>query len=338
VNQKMEHRWKPLMPLFDEHGSGMGKDTMDKAPDFHPNHCRFFRVAGITVCVESNLDLTGISFKDELVAFAVDGPGDDTILLRHHFGLPDITGLDLGKKLYEKAPWAIYNLDGRWIYKGIVPMESGTALHSLAVFNADHTRADIYHPSFKKDNVLSRGFQSLSLFPTDQVWLSPLLAYRNAVLLHSGAAIVNGRGLIFVGHSEAGKSTTMELLKSAHREKEIETEILCDDRNVIRRRSGGWQLYGSWSHGDVSDVSSGTAPLKAIYFLEQAGQNRIMPLIDRKMIWRRLLATLIRSLVTAEWWQKQLDSLEQIIEEVPCYLMRFDKSGAILPELKKTIR
>jgi hypothetical protein len=56
------------------------------------------------------------------------------------------------------------------------------------------------------------------------------------------------------------------------------------------------------------------------------------------MIWQRLLATLIRSLVTAEWWQKQLDSLEQVIEEVPCYMMQFDKSGAILPELKKTIR
>ena len=55
--------------------------------------------------------------------------------------------------------------------------------------------------------------------------------------------------------------------------------------------------------------------------------------IDRKEIWRRLLATLIKPLVTAAWWQKELDVLEQIVKEVRCYAMRFDQSGAIVSEL-----
>ena len=57
-----------------------------------------------------------------------------------------------------------------------------------------------------------------------------------------------------------------------------------------------------------------------------------MPLTDRKEIWKRLLATLIRPMVTAEWWQKELDVLERIVNEVPCYIMHFDKSGAIVAE------
>jgi hypothetical protein len=40
-------------------------------------------------------------------------------------------------------------------------------------------------------------------------------------------------------------------------------------------------------------------------------------------------------MVTAEWWQKELDVLEQIVQEVPCYSMKFDKSGKIVSELVK---
>jgi hypothetical protein len=46
-------------------------------------------------------------------------------------------------------------------------------------------------------------------------------------------------------------------------------------------------------------------------------------LTDRKEIWRRLLATLIKPMVTAEWWQKEMDVLAQIVQEVPCYSRQF---------------
>jgi hypothetical protein len=44
---------------------------------------------------------------------------------------------------------------------------------------------------------------------------------------------------------------------------------------------------------------------------------------------------LIEPMVTAEWWQKELDVLEQIVKEVMCYTMKFDQSGAIVSELIK---
>ena len=94
-------------------------------------------------------------------------------------------------------------------------------------------------------------------------------------------------------------------------------------------------MRGAWSHGDVADVSSESAPLRAILFLQQDTRNEIAPLPDRKEIWRRLLATLIKPMVTAEWWQKELDVLEQIVKEVRCYGMKFDQSGAIVSELVK---
>ncbi len=319
--------------------------------DWQKNHRRYFRIAGITVRIESDLDFSKIKFKEELTAFAVDGPGDDNVEFRHHFELPDLQGKDLGKELYRKPPWAISrDKNGTWFYQGISPEPEDKSLHRMAVFNSDHTRGTIYSPSRDLEHIYSSGWQSLSLFPTDQIWLGPLLADRNAVLVHSAVAVVNGNGLVFVGHSEAGKSTTMEILKAANRSGQITAEILCDDRNVLRfwpassavksekeNVNGKWLVHGTWSHGTTADVSPSSAPLRAILFLKQDKQNKIEPLADRKKIWHNLLATLIRPMVTAEWWQKELDVLERIVNDIPCYTMHFDKTGKIVEEILKKI-
>ncbi|MFO7866215.1 MAG: radical SAM protein [Candidatus Aminicenantes bacterium] len=300
-------------------------------------HRRYFRIAGITVCVESHIDFAAIKFKDELMEFAVEGPGEDNVRLRHSFELPDIKGRDLGTVLYRIPPWEVSYRNGTWFYRGISPSPEDHELRRLAVFNAGYTRGIIYHSPAVRETVLKYGWPSLSLLATDQIWLGPLLADRNAVLIHSSAAVINGRGFLFAGHSDAGKSTTMEILRAASHEYGLNAEILCDDRNVLRLWKEEWRVYGTWSHGTTADVSSSSAPLEAVLFLEQAEENEIIPLKDRKMIWGRLLPTLIRPMVTAEWWQKELDALEQLVNKVPCYIMRFDKTDAIIKELKGLI-
>jgi hypothetical protein len=290
------------------------------------------------VRLESDLDFATVAFKDELKAFAIDEPGDDNVTLRHHFELPDLKGKDLGHEIYRKVPWAISRKNGTWFYRMLTVTEGDEELQRVAVFSPDHRHGAIYSPFHARDSVLKHGWQSLSLFPTDQIWLAPLLAEREAVLLHSAAATIKGKGLVFVGHSDAGKSTTMEMLKKARLEKGLDTEILCDDRNIVRRWPDGWRVHGTWSHGTTADVSPGEAPLQAILFLKQAKENRLLPLTDLRLIWRYLLATLIRAAVTAEWWQRELGILERLVSEACCYEMHFDKTGAIVPELEKLTR
>ncbi|MGB5218277.1 MAG: radical SAM protein [Smithella sp.] len=333
------------------HLCAVAKEARKFKEDWQKNHRRYFQIAGITVRIESDVDFSQIKFKEELTAFAVDGPGDDNVTFRHHFELPDLEGKDLGKELYRKPPWAISrDKNGAWFYLGISTEPEDKTLHRVAVFNHDHTHATIYSPPEQISIVQNHEWQSLSHFPTDQIWLGPLLAGRNAVLVHSAAAIINRHGLVFVGHSEAGKSTTMEILKAANREGTISAEILCDDRNVLRfwptaspspltgeGKGGGegqWLVHGTWSHGTTADVSPSSAPLRGILFLKQDKQNKIEPLTDRKKIWHNLLATLIRPMVTAEWWQKELDVLECIVNDIPCYTMHFDKTGKIVNEIK----
>lgn len=138
---------------------------------------------------------------------------------------------------------------------------------------------------------------------------------------------MGGQGLLFVGHSEAGKSTTVNMLQG-------KGEILCDDRNIVRHCPDGFRVHGTWSHGEVPLVSAASAPLSAILFLHKSTRNRLTLLTNRNEIIGRLLSCLIKPMVSADWWEKMWALIEVLAKETPCYLMEFNQSGAIVAELE----
>ena len=211
-------------------------------------HRRYFRIAGITVRLESDLEFAGIKFPEALESFAVAGPGDDNVTLHHHFELPDLKENDLGKELYRKVPWVISRRNGTWSYRSIGRGQDESQSNRVAVFSADHTHASIYNAPCEALQIRTYGWQSLSRFSTDQIWLVPLLADRHAVLLHSGAAILNGRGLLFVGHSDAGKSTMVldaerPRRNPLRRPQHLAQMVLFPARNG---RRSGWRMARAW--------------------------------------------------------------------------------------------
>jgi MoaA/NifB/PqqE/SkfB family radical SAM enzyme len=327
--------------------------------DWKSKHRRYYEVGGITVQVEADLPITDATFHPKFELFRADGPGKDTIRIRHHFSLPDLNGKDLGEEVYRKPPWAIYRKGDAWIYLAIPPTIPPQGRiedpRCVAVFSRDHSRVRIYH---RDDELFRQGDQrALTLFATDQILLAHVLADRQGCYLHSSGAILDGQGLLFVGQSEAGKSTISRML--ADRDltgfqnlSGLRIEVLCDDRNIVRRhpyppqpprtqggagREGFW-VYGTWSHGEWPVVSASSAPLRAIMFLEKAPENRLIPLDDRQEIIRRLLACLIKPFVTADWWEKTLTLVERIAREVPCYVLRFEKSGGVVGVLAGLVR
>jgi hypothetical protein len=69
---------------------------------------RYYRIGGITIQVESDLPFAENTYNPQIELFRVNGPGDDTVTIHHHFELPDLNGQSLGRQVYRKAPWAIY--------------------------------------------------------------------------------------------------------------------------------------------------------------------------------------------------------------------------------------
>ena len=291
-------------------------------------HRRYYGIAGVTVLVEADLAITDHTFEAKFQQFGMNGPGDDLISIRHHFSLPDLKGKNLGQEVYRKPPWAIYRQGDSWIYLCLAGEADNPSLHKVAVFNHDHTRGKIYHDGeelFRKGDL-----HALTLFTTDQILFARILADRAACVLHSSGTILNGQGLLFVGHSEAGKSTMVKMLQG-------KAEILCDDRNIVRRWPEGWRVHGTWSHGEVPQVSSASAPLGAILFLQKSNRNRLRLLENRKEIVTRLLSCLIRPMASTDWWEKMLALIGSVAREIPCYQMEFDQSGNVVVVLKDLV-
>jgi hypothetical protein len=286
----------------------------------------FFSIAGITVQV--NLDIAIVNkrnYSRKFTSFQIDTPPSEHIILHHHFFLPDLTGINLGENVYKIPPWSIYKNQNGWAYLGIASEPNDPKLHRVVFFNNNHTSGDIYSPeeelSFQGD------LQSLSFFPTDQIWLARVLADRQGCYLHAAGMILNGQGLLFVGHSGAGKSTIATILQN-------EGEILCDDRMIVRRWPEGFKIHGTWSHGDIPEVSPNSARLRAILFIEQAANNQLIPITDRSEIVHTLPFFIIKPFTTADWWEKTLDLVGQMAREVPVYRLQFDKSGGVKQTLK----
>jgi hypothetical protein len=288
------------------------------------NDVRYYRIAGITIRVVSDIPFAADTFDRKFKAFEVDGPGEDTVEIRHRFALPPLDRERLGKELYRRPPWAVFDRGDTWLYLGVSPASDSENLHKVAVFSKDYARGTVYHPD---DSAFRRGnSHALTFFPTDQILVAQLLASRDACYLHSSGVSFKGRGLLFMGHSEAGKSTMVKMLKGR-------AEILCDDRIVIRKGTEGFMVHGTWSHGEVPDVSSSSAPLTAIFFLRKSGENRLVPIPKKQDVVSGLLSCLIKPHATAGWWERTLGLVGDISRRVPCHELLFDKSGKIVDVL-----
>jgi MoaA/NifB/PqqE/SkfB family radical SAM enzyme len=242
-DRREDCRWCPAYGYL-EHGRYSAKVAYlcalaDEARSYRENwqrhHRRYFRIAGITIRVDSDLPFTEKTFDHKFKKFEAAGPSEEMISLRHHFSLSELNVEDPGEEVYRRAPWAIYRKDRSWIYLGIGPGRRDKTIYGAAVFNEGHTRGRIYNHSetlFRQGNL-----HALTMFPSDQILLARALADRQACFIHAAGIALGGKGLLLVGHSGAGKTTAARMLRK-------KGEVLCDDRIIVRRRPEGLRIHG----------------------------------------------------------------------------------------------
>jgi hypothetical protein len=93
-----------------------------------------------------------------------------------------------------------------------------------------------------------------------------ILAY-DAVLVHSAGVVADGRGFLFVGASEAGKSTVADL-SQAH-------AVVNDEMNLIEFTPDGPWLRPSPFNGHYPEKRAATAPLTAILLLDKGAEHGV---------------------------------------------------------------
>ncbi len=284
----------------------------------------YYKIADITIQVSSDIPITDTTFGKKFQAFETEAPGDDMVSLHHRPGVPPVSRDTLGERVYCKGPWEIFRKGENWHYAGVVSVNDGFRPYQMARFSDDHTAGEIFHGPGTREAFLNGNLQSLTSFPTDQILLAPLLADRDAVIVHAAGVVMNGNGYLFVGHSEAGKTTTSRMFMDKG------ATLLCDDRIIVRKHKNGFRIHGTWSHGDIRMVSSASAPLRAVFFLEKSPVNVLLPMDDRFRSFYRLFPCLIKGLVTRRWLAQILPIAEVMITDIPFYRMLFDESGRIV--------
>ncbi len=285
-----------------------------------------FNIGGITLSIQSDLVLEEKTFAPKFKLFLSDRRGNVGVIIYHHCGLPKIT--NWGEKVFHRAPWVIYETPSEYIYRMFIEGNDESLL--VAIFNKDHSEGHIYKgenyvKAFKKGNLTS-----FLCFPTDQILFARLLADRGGIILHASGIILKEKGFLFVGHSDAGKTTLVKIFRHHAR-------ILNDDRMIVRKEDGRFYLYGTPWHGELPIVAPDRIPVKAIFFLNQAKDNRVER-TEGLEAFKRLYGCTIKALVTGRWTEKALDICQALSREVPCYHLYFDKTEGVISTIEKGVR
>jgi hypothetical protein len=115
---------------------------------------------------------------------------------------------------------------------------------------------------------------------------SLILAQRGGFLLHAASAICDGRSYLFSGVSGAGK-TTMTRLAPA------DITLLTDEISYLRPSADGYAAYGTPFAGELARSGENcSAPVAALFFLEQGPENRVDDLPEAEAV-RRLMRNIL---------------------------------------------
>jgi hypothetical protein len=115
---------------------------------------------------------------------------------------------------------------------------------------------------------------------------SLILAERGGFLLHAASAICGGRAYLFSGVSGAGK-TTMTRLAPAN------ITLLTDEISYLRPSADGYAAFGTPFAGELARAGENcTAPVSALFFLEQGPENRVDELTSAEAL-RRLMRNIL---------------------------------------------
>lgn len=149
----------------------------------------------------------------------------------------------------------------------------------------------------------------------------------NAMLIHSSAICYDGGAYLFSARSGVGKSTHTKLWLKAFPDK---TEIINDDKPVVRIIDGKAIVFGTPFDGGSGIANNKSAHLKAVVFLERGNDN-----IIRKATTQEILNNLYFS--TARYINKEdadtlLKNFEMLIDKTNFYILscNMDVSAAYI--------
>jgi hypothetical protein len=156
-------------------------------------------------------------------------------------------------------------------------------------------------------------------YPADELLITNYLATHGLGVEVHGCGIIDDEsgGHLLLGHSGAGKSTTARLWKSLRN-----SEILSDDRIILRFERGELWMYGTPWHGEAAFASPGRCRVREIFVLQHGDRNKMVPMAGSQAV-GELFARCFPPFHSAAGLQHTIAFLDLVAKVVPCYRFYF---------------
>ena len=287
--------------------------------DAHDPRCLHLRIAGITVAVtarDADLRLRA----DEATAKFLVPATDPEATVTARWGDPG--GADPGEPVFDSgAVWKLHRDGGRHRFLFTSPA-LGLLPYKEATFETDFRSGEV---TLRRDCFQEEHRLWPLEYPLDELLLQGLLARERGVEIHAcGVADRSGRGLLFVGHSGAGKTTMARLWQGASG-----VRILSDDRIIVRRVGGRLTMYGTPWHGEAALAGPASTPLTGVFFLEHGAANTLVPLRGAAAA-TRLFACGFPPFHDRDALDFTLAFFAELATGVPCHELRFTPDPGVV--------
>lgn len=274
-----------------------------------------FTIGESTISIKDGSRKSGYDIPSVYRPFTCSGKSDISLRLHLEEYAPAAE-----TKVFESPPiWSLYRHNGASILRIFEQMPGyGRTL----VLHRDIKKADLYF-----DDPRGR-FSNPFYGPTMELLMVHYLAAGKGIIIHGCGVKRGDRGILFAGESGAGKTTMAKIWS-----RPTDTEILSDDRTIVRKKNGHFWMYGTPWHGEGKFGSPGSVKLDQVFFIKHGKKNLIK---DRNNI---LLVTDFLKCSFPPLWDAQamsytMEFLNDLAQTVPCRQLSFKPDSSIVGFIK----
>jgi hypothetical protein len=285
----------------------------------------FFEVADITV------NLAGGVPAPQLIGamsrFAVPATEPDVTV---HTTWGELGDERHGRKLFDSGSlWQLYAEETGYRFR-LAGVRPGQSTYKIARFNQDFTKGEVVCDPRRIPT--DEPLYPLQ-YPLDELLLINLLALGRGIEFHAcGVSEMTGNGYLFVGHSEAGKTTSARLWQ-----RQSDVELLSDDRIIVRQVNGKFWMYGTPWHGEEEISSPRKVELTHIFFLRHGERNEIAPLARAEAA-AQLFSRSFPTFYNASGLGFTLEFLDRLTANVACAELSFVPDEKVIDFVREHAR
>ena len=282
-----------------------------------PKHLTL-QVGDVTVDIQADGRLPEWDVLPAYRPFLAEAGGE--VVLRLHSGVSEI---DAGEKIFDSSP--IWTLHRRRDTSVIEIFENFSGLHNRLVIPHHLTHADLY---FAENG---DRFPGPFFGPAMELLMVNYLARERGIIVHACGVVHCGKGILFAGESGAGKSTLARLWDG-----EANTDILSDDRIIVRKQGGKFWMYGTPWHGDARFGLPRRIGLDRIFSLRHSRENSVRKAGQADTV-MQLLKCSFPPYWETEGMEFTMDLFGEIAAAVPCHEFHFTPDRRAIDSIKTRV-